>query len=406
MSGLIQMDGVAIEVIEGGVTAPAGFRAAGIHSGVKREKKDLSLLVSDRACSGAGVYTTNRVKAAPLLLTKKHIDRGGPVRAVVVNSGNANACNGERGMADAVAMAEKTAQVLGVQTEEVLVASTGVIGVPMPMEKILAGIERAAGELSPAGGGDAARGIMTTDTVPKEVAVRCEGFTVGGMAKGSGMIHPNMATMLAFITTDAEVDRPLLDECLKDAVERTFNMISVDGDTSTNDMAIVLANGASGVRIEAGAESERKFRSALLFVCTELAKMIARDGEGATKLIEVRVKGARSVEDARLCVRAITRSPLVKTAVYGEDANWGRILCAAGYSGAELVLERARVELGDVLVFDRGRGLAFDEDLAKKVLEQKDVTITVDLGAGTAEATGWTCDLTYDYVRINASYRT
>lgn len=406
MSVPIELEGAAIEVVEGGVTAPLGYEAAGIHAGLKRQKKDLSLVFSERDCTSAGTYTTNRVKAAPLLLTKKHVDQKGPVRAIVVNSGNANACNGERGMADAIAMAEKTAAVLGVATRQVLVASTGVIGVPLPMDKILPGIERTAGELSASGGGDAALAIMTTDTVPKEVAVRHGGFTIGAMAKGSGMIHPNMATMLAFITTDAAVDRPLLEASLQDVVARSFNMISVDGDTSTNDMVIALANGASGVEVEPGSPVAERFLEALEFVCTSLAKMIARDGEGATKLIEVRVTGAQSVEDARLAVRAITRSPLVKTAVFGEDANWGRILCAAGYSGADLVLDDVRVALGDVVVFNRGMGVAFDEALAKRVLEQKDVTITVDLGAGDAEATGWTCDLTYDYVRINADYRT
>ena len=406
MSVPVEVDGVEIEVVSGGVTAPAGFRAAGVHSGVKRQKKDLSLIVSDRDAACAGTYTTNRVKAAPLLVTKKHVELRRPVRAVVVNSGNANACNGPQGMEDALAMVNKTASVLGVEPEQVLVASTGVIGVPLALDKILPGIEQAASQLSAAGAGDAAFGIMTTDTVPKEIAVRCGGFSIGAMAKGSGMIHPNMATMLAFITTDAEVAWPLLEASLKEAVAKSFNMISVDGDTSTNDMVLVLANGASGVKVEPGTKEEARFSRALEYVCTELAKMIVRDGEGATKLIEVRVRGARSVEDARLAVRAITRSPLVKTAIFGEDANWGRILCAAGYSGAELVLENVRVELGDILVFDRGAGVPFDEGAAKEVLAQKDVVITVDLGAGDAEATGWTCDLTYEYVRINADYRT
>jgi len=406
MSVPVELDGVEINVVGGGVTAPQGFRAAGIHTGVKRQRKDLSLVVSDRDCTCAGTYTTNRVKAAPLLLTKKHVDLNQTVRAIVANSGNANACNGPRGMADAVAMVEQTASVLGIAPEQVLIASTGVIGVPLALDKILPGIERASQALSPDGGADAALGIMTTDTVPKEVAVKCNGFTLGAMAKGSGMIHPNMATMLAFITTDASVERPLLEAALKDAVAKSFNMISVDGDTSTNDMVLVLANGASGVSIEPNTPEEQKFRQALDYVCITLAKMIARDGEGATKLIEVRARGAKTVDDARLAVRAITTSQLVKTAIFGEDANWGRILCAAGYSGADLVLEHVRVELGDVLVFDQGMSVPFDEELAKQVLAQKDVAITVDLGAGDAEATGWTCDLTYEYVKINADYRT
>jgi len=399
-----------IHAIEGGITAPRGFLAAGVHAGIKRQKKDIAIVYSERPCSAAGMFTTNRVKAAPLLVTKERLN-GGPIRAIVVNSGNANACTGERGLEDARAMASLCARALGVGEAEVLVASTGVIGVPLPMEKIAAGIDQAARALSVEGAHDAALGILTTDTRTKEVAVQCDvdgvTFRIGGMAKGSGMIHPNMATMLAFLSTDAAVAPEFLDEQLRAAVDVTFNMITVDGDTSTNDMVLILANGAEErARIEPGTPLAAAFSRALRLVCTELAKMIAADGEGATKLIEVRVRGARTERDARLVVKAVSGSSLVKTAVYGEDANWGRILCATGYSGAEFDPERTTVYLGDVKVFEHGVPVAFDEAEAKRALSGSSVTITVDLGEGEAEATGWTCDLTYDYVKINASYRT
>lgn len=400
----------AIRPIAGGITAPKGFVAAGVHAGIKRQKKDIALVFSERPCSAAATFTTNRVKAAPLLVTKEHVE-GGPVRAIVVNSGNANACTGEQGLADARRMAAVCAEKLGIRPEEVVVASTGVIGVLLPMDKIEAGIAQAAAALSVSGAHDAALGIMTTDTRPKEVAVVCEcdgvQFRIGAMAKGSGMIHPNMATMLAFITTDAAVEREFLQERLKAAVDVSFNMITVDGDTSTNDMAVVLANGAApGAAIKPGTPIAEVFSEALTRVCIELAKMIAADGEGATKLIEVRVKGAKSNRDARLAVKAVAGSSLVKTAVYGEDANWGRILCAVGYSGADFDPEKTTVYLGGVKVFEHGMGVPFDEQEAKSVLAAEEVAILIDLGEGEGEATGWTCDLTYDYVKINASYRT
>lgn len=394
----------------GGVTAPLGYVAAGVHCGVKRYKKDLCLVFSERPATAAGTFTTNRVKAAPLWVTQEHL-RKGPVRAIVVNSGNANACNGPQGLEDAHRMARFAAQALSVAKEEVLVASTGVIGEPLPMEKIEAGIAAAAKELRRGGAKDAALAIMTTDTRPKEVALRFEvdgrEYTLGGMAKGSGMIHPNMATMLAFLTTDAPVEQGFLSEALKAAVDRSFNLISVDGDTSTNDMAIVLANGAAGGEaITAGSEGAEAFARALESACVTLAKMIAADGEGATKLVEIRVTGAACESDARLAVRSISRSPLVKTAVAGEDANWGRILCAAGYSGAFFDPEKVRVKLGEVTVYEGGRRAVYDEADAKRALQGAEVVISVDLGAGEAAAVGWTCDLTYDYVKINASYRT
>ncbi len=399
-----------IEEVTGGVCAAEGFLAAGYHAGVKRQGKDLSLIYSPTPCRAAATFTQNRVQAAPLHVTRDHL-RNGSVRAVVVNSGNANACNGPQGLVDAQEMAATTARSLQIEASEVLVASTGVIGVPLPMDKIKTGIEAVTKRLDTNGGADAAAGIMTTDTCPKEAALRCsvgeQSFQIGGMAKGSGMIHPNMATMLAFITTDAPVEAAFLQQALSEAVNDSFNMISVDGDTSTNDMVVVLANGsAQGSEIQAGGEAGELFQKALTQLCTRLARMIARDGEGATKLVEVCAHGALSAADARLVVRSISASPLVKTAIYGEDANWGRILCAAGYSGAELDPERVDVRLGDLLVFSQGRGLPFDEAEAKEILKAEEVRITVDLGLGEASATGWTCDLTYDYIKINASYRT
>lgn len=400
-----------IRSISGGVTAPMGFQAAGVHCGVKRQKKDLSLLYSDRPCAAAGTFTTNRVKAAPLFVTENHLKAEVGVRAVVINSGNANACTGQRGLEDARRMTEKSAEVLRVDVQSVLVASTGVIGEPLAMDKIESGIEKAAALLSPDGGADAALGILTTDTRPKEIAVKVEteglSFTIGGMAKGSGMIHPNMATMLAFVTTDVAVEQDHLRQMLVRSVDRSFNMITVDGDTSTNDMVLALANGAaSKVEIEPESPEAGLFEEALTHVCTELAKMIAADGEGATRMVEVRVTGAASESDARKVVRSISSSALVKTAIYGEDANWGRIMCAAGYSGADFDPDRTHVYLGDVKVFENGLGLPFDEEKAADALRRKEVVISVDLGAGDAHATGWTCDLTYDYVKINASYRT
>lgn len=402
---------MVIEEVAGGVCVPAGYKAAGLHIGLKRQKKDLALIYSEFPAQGAATFTTNRVQAAPLHVTRAHLEEGDAVRAIVVNSGNANACTGPRGLDDAKAMARKTAHALGVTESEVLVASTGVIGVPLDMGKIETGIDQAANLLSADGGTEAAQAIMTTDTRPKEAALRVQvgdsTFTLGAMAKGSGMIHPNMATMLAFITTDAGVERSFLQAALRQAVDRSFNLISVDGDTSTNDMVVLLANGAAGgVSIRSGTDFAEAFQAALNRLCITLAKMIAADGEGATKLVEVVARGAHSEEDARKVVRAISTSPLVKTAIFGEDANWGRILCAAGYSGADLDPDKTRVYLGELAVFADGQGLPFDEAQAKEILARSEVRITVDLGAGDAEATGWTCDLTYDYIKINADYRT
>lgn len=401
-----------IRKITGGVTAPLGFTAAGVAAGIKNgtNKKDVALLVSDRPARAAGVFTRNRVKAHPVLLTMRHLEDG-TACAVVMNSGNANACNGPRGMDDAEGMAAEVAFLLGVPEEQVLVASTGVIGQPMPVEKVEEGIRLAAESLSREGGADAAAAIMTTDTVAKEAAVTVEldgcTVTVGGMAKGSGMIHPNMATMLAFITTDALIAPSKLKQALSRAVDRTFNMITVDGDTSTNDMVLILANGAAGnPPLGSDGPAFTAFCTALEEVCRTLAVAVARDGEGATKLLEVRVRGAVNEQEARLAARTVAASNLVKAAVFGADANWGRVLCAAGYSGASFNPGAVDIYLGDIKVAENGGALPFDEEAASRVLAADHVVFTIDFREGTGKATAWGCDLTYDYVRINGSYRT
>lgn len=397
-------------VVSGGVNAARGFLASGVAAGVKYiGKKDIALIYSQSDAAVAGVYTMNKVKAAPVKLTMARA-AAGKARAVVINSGNANACNGQGGMEDALAMTGRVAGGLNIPGEVVLVASTGVIGQPMPMDRVLPGIDAAIGALSREGGEDAAEAIMTTDTTLKQFAVSFEidgkTVTVGGMAKGSGMIHPNMATMLCFITTDAVVDPETLQGCLGYAVERSFNMISVDGDTSTNDMLLILANGEAGnPPITKGRESITTFREALTLVCAELAKAVARDGEGATKLIEVEVINAPTEKDARLAARAVVSSSLFKAAVFGRDANWGRIICAAGYSGAEFDPEKVDIFLGDEQVAKDGGALDFSEERATAILSRDTVKVLIDMKAGEHRATAWGCDLTYDYVKINGDYR-
>lgn len=396
-------------VAEAGVTAARGFVAAGVHAGLKRKRKDVALIVSETPAVVAGTFTTNQVKAAPVLLTAEHV-KAGQARAIVVNSGNANACNGAQGYADAERMAECTAELLGIRPQEVLVASTGVIGQPLPMDKVEAGIRAAFNALGPEGGEDAAEAILTTDTRTKQMALEFEidGVSVrlGGMAKGSGMIHPNMATMLAFLTTDAAVEPAYLQEALTRAVDRSFNMISVDGDTSTNDMVLAMANGQAGNEpIASGTAAAERFEDALNALCLYLAKEIVRDGEGATKVVEITVQGAPSLSAARTIARSISTSNLVKTAIFGQDANWGRILAAAGYAGVPIEAEKVTIYIGDVCVAEQGSSLPFDEEAAARVLQESEVRITVDLNAGAHEATAWTCDMTYDYVKINASYR-
>lgn len=401
-----------MKIIEGGVTAPQGFLAQGVAAEIKRkDKKDVAIIYSPKLCNAAVVSTTNRVRAACVDLTREHL-QDGKAQAVVVNSGNANACTGERGMANARRTAELASELLNIKAEDVLVASTGVIGVYMPMQRIEAGIKAAATSLAADGGHNAALAIMTTDLQNKEIAVEIniQGIPVriGAMAKGSGMIHPNMATMLAFITTDAAISNKCLVKVLKDSSNQSYNMISVDRDTSTNDMAVIMANGLAGNPAieDENSDDYKQFKHALDYINISLAKMIARDGEGATHLIEVQVINATDEYTARLIARSITGSNLVKAAVFGKDANWGRILCAAGYSGAEFEVNKTDIYLGQEKMAENGMGLIFDEQKAGEELEQETVVIKVDLKSGDCQATAWGCDLTYEYVSINADYRT
>ncbi|HET7219953.1 MAG TPA: bifunctional glutamate N-acetyltransferase/amino-acid acetyltransferase ArgJ [Vicinamibacterales bacterium] len=405
------MSTIETQAIDGGITAPSGFRAAGVACGIKATgKPDLSLLVSDVPASAAGVFTTNLAKAAPVLLSHDHLQRSaGRARAVVINSGCANACTGDDGHRDATSMAEHAAAAVGCDLEAVLVASTGVIGVKLDMTKVERGIADAAGKLSPSGGSDAARAIMTTDPFPKESAVEvCAGgrrFRIGGMAKGSGMIEPLMATMLGVVTMDAKVEPALLQRALKAAADETFNAITVDGECSTNDCVFVLANGTSGVEL-----SERDFPvlvSSLRAACEPLAIGIVRGGEGATKLVTVRVTGAQTDADARRTARAIANSPLVKTAIHGGDPNWGRLIAVAGRAGSPFTLEKAAVRIGPVTLFEDG--VPYDDRApeAAAYLQGTDIEVEVDLGTGGAgQSRMWTCDLSAEYVRINAEYRT
>jgi len=394
---------VPLYPIEGGATAAQGFVAGSMACGIKLSgKPDLVLVASEAPATVAGVFTTNRVKAAPVLLCQRRV-AGGRARAVVINSGNANACTGEAGMRAAERMAAAAARRLDLAADEALVLSTGVIGVPLPVDKIEAALPGLA--LSPEGGAEAARAIMTTDTRPKTAAMELEVdgrvVRVGGMAKGSGMIHPQMATMLAVITTDADVPSYDLQRHLTDAVGGSFNRIDVDGDMSTNDTVLLFANGASGVSLP-----DELFAAALAAVCVSLARQVAADGEGATKLLEITVTGAVSVEDAERAARAITRSNLVKAAMYGNDPNWGRILCAAGYSGALLDPAKARLTLQGTALYADGLPLPFDAAAVSADLRAPEVSVRLDLGVGDAQATAWGCDLTPEYVHINADYTT
>jgi glutamate N-acetyltransferase/amino-acid N-acetyltransferase len=399
----------SLETTAGGVTTPLGFRASGVSAGIKATGLDLALLVSDRPASAAAVFTTNRVQAAPVVISREHLARSrGTAHAIIVNSGCANACTGEAGIETARGMAEATAQLVGCAVDHVLVASTGVIGVALSLEKVRGALPAAMSALSADNGSAAAQAIMTTDPFPKEAAARLtiggRDVTIGGMAKGSGMIEPMMATMLGFVTTDLAVPQPLLARALRAAVDDTFNAISVDGECSTNDCVFLLANGASGVTVdEAGYDS---FLEALKSVCLRLALGIVRGGEGATKLITVRVTGAASSADARRTAKAIANSPLVKTAVHGGDPNWGRLIAVAGRSGSEFDLGRAAVSIGPVVLFKDGQPHDESAPEAAAYLKAADVSVTVDLGAGTASSTVWTCDLSAEYVRINAEYRT
>lgn len=398
----------------GNVTSAQGFKAAGNAVGLKRVKKDMALIVSEVPATAAGCFTTNVVKAAPVLWDMEHVNN--KISGIVVNSGNANACTGEQGLADAKTTAECLAQLVGCTDDNILVCSTGVIGVNLNMEKMLAGVKATYPLLSDSkeSGALASEAIMTTDTYAKTISVEVElggkKVTLGGMAKGSGMINPNMATMLCFITTDCAIAKPMLDKALKECVLDTFNMITVDGDTSTNDTVLVLANGLAGnEEIIAEGEDYNKFKEALFAINKDLAVKCVDDGEGATKLMEVNVRGAASAEDARKIASSVTSSNLFKAALFGEDANWGRVLCAMGYSGADFnpmgVTIHFRSEGGTIMLMDNGTPIVFDEELASKILAEHKIYVDINLTEGEATATAWGCDLTYDYVKINGDYR-
>ena len=398
--------------ISGGITAPKGFTAAGVKAGIKKSgREDVAIIYSAVPAAAAAVFTTNAMAAPPVIVARDHI-KGGTLSAIVINSGCANACTGEIGMKDARSMADLTAKLLNIPTETVLVSSTGIIGVNLPMEKITDGITRAVSLLSAEGHEGAMQAIMTTDTFPKKIAGE---FMLGGVpvrmagiAKGAGMIHPNMATMLAYITTDANISASLLDQALKTAVNLTFNMITVDGDTSTNDTLCIMANSQAGnTLIQSTSDPDYEvFVQALEEVCRYLAQQVVRDGEGATKFLEITVRGARSFSEGKQAAMAIAKSPLVKTAFFGQDPNWGRILCAVGYSGINADPGRTSLAIGGVTIVKAGLGASFDETALRTVMSEKDITVEVDLGLGDAQATVWTCDFSYEYVKINGEYHT
>ena len=403
-----------INQISGGVCAAKGYAASGVYCGIRKNpnKKDLALIASSVPANAAAVYTTNLVKGAPLLVTKAHI-ADGKAQAILCNSGNANTCNAD-GIEIAEAMSSLTASALKIQASDVVVASTGVIGQPLPLAPIQAGIPKLAAALSADGSSDACAAIMTTDTKEKSVAVEFElggkACRLGGIAKGSGMIHPNMATMLVFLTTDAAICSEMLQQALSGDVQNTFNMISVDGDTSTNDMVVILAIGLAGnPEIKEDGEDFSRFMCALNTVTLHLCRMIAGDGEGATKLLECTVSGAKDDAAAKTVARSVICSNLLKAAMFGEDANWGRVLCAVGYSGADVDPGKVGVVFqsaaGSISVCENGAGIAFSEEKAAEILHEKEINILIQLGDGSAKATAWGCDLTYDYVKINGDYR-
>lgn len=403
--------------VKGGVTAAKGFEAASTAAGIKyKDRTDMALVYSQVPCVAAGTFTTNVVKAAPVKWDQQVVKSGAKAQAVVVNSGIANACTGAEGFGYCKDTADAAAKALNISADGVLIGSTGVIGKQIPIDKLTAGIEALAGKKNDTleNGTEAAKAIMTTDTFPKELAVTIEvggkTVTIGGMAKGSGMIHPNMCTMLSFVTTDAAITKELLQEALSEDVKDTYNMISVDGDTSTNDTCLLLANGEAGnAEISEKNEDYRKFAEALNFVNTTLAKQMAGDGEGATALFEVKVIHAKDKEQAKVLSKSVITSNLTKAAIYGHDANWGRILCAMGYSGA--VFDPEKVDLyfssknGEIKIIEDGVALDYSEEEATKILSAEAVTATADIKMGDASATAWGCDLTYDYVKINADYR-
>ncbi|WP_347563872.1 bifunctional glutamate N-acetyltransferase/amino-acid acetyltransferase ArgJ [Clostridium sp. 1001271st1 H5] len=406
-----------MKIITGGVTAAKGFQAASAAAGIKyRDRQDMAMIYSQEPCKSAGTFTTNIVKAAPVKWDKNQVTSGAPAQAVVINAGIANACTGEEGMGYCGQTADAAALALGIPAESVLVASTGVIGMQLPMDRITAGVMAMAPLLDKSleSGTKASRAIMTTDTKNKEVAVRFElggaTVTMGGMCKGSGMIHPNMCTMLSFVTTDAAISKELLQEALSQDIQDTYNMISVDGDTSTNDTVLLLANGLAGNReITTKDEDYQTFCRALRIVNETLAKKMAGDGEGCTALFEVKVVGAETKEQAKVLAKSVICSSLTKAAIFGHDANWGRILCAMGYSGAQFDPEKVDLYFesaaGKMQIIKDGVAVDYSEEQATRILSEPEVTAVADIGMGDAHATAWGCDLTFDYVRINADYR-
>ena len=409
------------EITESYITMPAGFKAAGVACGLKTDLGnsgpmdllDLNMVQSDVPATVAGVYTKNLIKGHSLQRTIRVIDAGAKIRALVVNSKNANACVGPKGYQDAVAIAEAAAKELGCTPDEVLTASTGTIGIRLNAEKVMAAMPKLVSSLSTdaASAHAAEKAMMTTDTVPKEVSAKLtlsggKEITIAGMAKGSGMICPNLGTMIVVFTTDAAISKELLQPALSKAVAHTFNRVSVDGDTSCCDMVVVMANGVSGAAIEAGSEDLALFEEALASLSLDLSRMIANDGEGASKFIEVICRGAKTAEDAKLIVTAVAKSPLVKTAVFGEDANWGRIITAAGYSGADFDPEKVDIRLAGLLVCKDGQATDYSEDEASELVKQHDIKIEIDINQGDFEDRMFSCDFSYDYVKINGSYRT
>lgn len=402
-----------LEWIEGGVTAAKGFTAGGVYCGVRKNKtkSDLAMIYSATPCSAAGAYTQNLVKGAPVVVTQKNLTNG-IAQAVICNSGNANTCNAD-GEEKALKMCQITGEALGIPADNVIVASTGVIGQVLPIEPIASGVPELVKVLSATGSDAAAEAIMTTDLAKKQVAIKVEyngsTFVIGGIAKGSGMIHPNMATMLGFLTTDAQVAPEVLSKALSLAVNDTFNMVSVDGDTSTNDMVTILASGKADVNIQADGESFELFTEALKEICTALSRKIAKDGEGATKLLVCNVTGGKDEANAKAVAKSVICSSLVKAAMFGSDANWGRVLCAIGYAGVPVDISKVDVDFeskaGSIAVCRNGAGIVFDEDVAKTILVEDEININVTLQDGTAKATAYGCDLTYDYVKINGDYR-
>lgn len=394
-----------------GVTFPKGFKAAGVKAGIKKSGNlDLALIYTEKEAAVAGVFTKNAVAAAPVIVSREVV-KGGKAHAIVANAGCANACTGETGLANARKMAALAAAEVGCAPDEVLVGSTGIIGVNLPMDKLEAGIKAAAAELSEDGSKNAGNAIITTDTYSKacscEVEIGGQAVRFGAIAKGSGMIQPNMATMLCYITTDANISSQLVQKALSEIVEVSFNMISVDGDMSTNDTVLVLANGASGAaEITDGSPEYDKFYATLKEICQELSKRIAADGEGATKFLTINVSGTKTFEDAKTVAMSIAKSPLVKTAFFGEDPNWGRVICAVGYAGIPMVPEKTVIKFGGVPVYANGLGAEFNEDDIHKVMAEHDIVIDVEMGMGDAKATVWSCDFSYEYVKINGEYHT